>query len=80
MIRKFKRALTLHQSDACTLAIHPRCTCRCGGLLHGADHKDFMEIESQIIKADGNITADQVADIIDFLKGEDWWLGLSDGT
>jgi hypothetical protein len=40
-------------------------------MLHGADHKDFMEIEQQIIKADGNITADQVADIIAFLKGED---------
>ena len=71
MIRKFRRALTLHQSDACTSAEHPRCTCRCGGLLHGVDHKTYMEIEKQIIEQDGEITADQVADIIAFLKGED---------
>ena len=71
MIRKFRRALTLHQSDACTQAEHPRCTCRCGGLLHGVDHKSYMEIEKQIIETDGSITQDQVADIIAFLKGED---------
>lgn len=70
-MRKFKRALTLHQSDACTAAEHPRCTCRCGGLLHGVDHKAYSEIEKQIIETDGEITADQVADIISFLKGEE---------
>ena len=48
-MRKFKRALTLHQSDACTQAEHNRCTCRCGGLLHGVDHKEYAEIEKQII-------------------------------
>ena len=68
-MRIFKRPLNLHQSDACTNALHPRCTCRCGGLLHGVDHKDFMEIEQQIIRTDGSITVDQVADIIDFLQG-----------
>jgi len=70
-MRRFKRALTLHQSDACTLAEHPRCTCRCGGLLHGVSHKSFMEIEQQIVSTDGSISDDQVADIIAFLKGED---------
>lgn len=71
MLRKFQRPLTQHQSDACTCAEKPRCTCRCGGLLHGVDHKDYMEIEKQIIETDGSITEDQVADIITFLKGED---------
>lgn len=67
MGKKFKRPLTLHQSDACTRAEHPRCTCRCGGLLHGRDHAQFMAIEQDIIKREGTITDDQVADIIAFL-------------
>lgn len=71
-MRKFKRALTLHQSDACTAAEHPRCTCRCGGLLHGVDHMAYMEIEKQVMeRSGGEITEDQVADIISFLKGEE---------
>ena len=69
-MRKFKRALTLHQSDACTLAEHPRCTCRCNGLLHGISHKSYAEIEQHIIERDGEITEDQVADIIAFLRGD----------
>jgi len=67
-MKQFKRALTLHQSDSCTLAEHPRCTCRCGGLLHGKDHKQFMSIEQDIIRRDGSITNDQVADIIAFME------------
>jgi len=70
-MRVFKRPLTLHQSDACTNAQHPRCTCRCGGLLHGVDHMEYMEIEKQLMeRSNGGITEDQVADIIAFLKGE----------
>lgn len=68
MAKVFKRPLTLHQSDSCTAAQHPRCTCRCQGLLHRVDHKDFMEIEQQLIKDQGSITADEVQDIIYFLQ------------
>lgn len=30
------RALSLRQAARCETATHPRCTCRCGGKLHGA--------------------------------------------
>ncbi len=68
MSKVYKRPLTLHQSDACTNALHPRCTCRCGGLLHGIDHKDFMEIEKQILSEHGEITQDEVDEIIYFIR------------
>ena len=68
MGKVYKRPLTLHQSDSCTSAQHPRCTCRCGGILHGIDHKDFMEIEQNIIKQQGQITEDEVMEIVYFLR------------
>lgn len=30
------RYLSLKQAQSCENALHPRCRCRCGGLLHGA--------------------------------------------
>lgn len=29
------RALSLRQANSCENAAHPKCRCRCGGLLHG---------------------------------------------
>ena len=67
---KYKRALTSAQASACECAKKPRCTCRCGGALHGIGHAQYMEFERAIVQEQGYITADQVADTIAFLKGE----------
>lgn len=35
-----KRALSYSQARTCEEACQPRCTCRCGGTLHGAKRGD----------------------------------------
>ena len=64
----FKRTLTQHQSVSCELAQKPRCTCRCNGLLHGVGHAQYMQIEADYIRRNGQITQDKVEDIIAFVK------------
>jgi hypothetical protein len=69
-MKLYQRKLSSAQAAACESAIHPRCTCRCGGALHGVAHQKFQEIEEDVIARQGSITDDQVADIIEFLKEE----------
>jgi len=68
MLKQYKRPLTSAQSAACACAMHKRCTCRCGGLLHGVNHSQYQQLEQSYLQEQGYITETQVQDIIQFLK------------
>ena len=70
-MKVFKRSLTSAQSTSCALAQHKRCTCRCGGLLHGISHSDYQKLEATYLHDQGYITEYQVIDIINFLDEEE---------
>lgn len=67
-MKTYTRPLNAAQSDSCARALRKRCTCRCGGLLHGVNHSEYNRIEQQVLTEQGSITEDQVVDIINFLK------------
>lgn len=64
----YKRSLSESQSRACEDAIHAVCLCRCGGALHGISHKLYAEVEAQILEEKGEITDEDVEEIIEYVK------------
>ena len=48
-MKSYKRPLSEAQADACAQAKRPRCSCRCGGVLHGGSHQVYMEKERELL-------------------------------
>jgi len=63
-IKTYRRALSNAQAAACENAKHPRCTCRCGGALHGKGHAVYQAVERDYLAQQKEINRDQVAALV----------------
>ncbi len=46
-MKTYKRPLNKRQASACEKAKRRRCVCRCGGVLHGGSHYEYMREEEK---------------------------------
>lgn len=69
-MKSYRRNLTTSQGNACENARKPRCTCRCGGALHGGSHLEFREemaeaFDAKVMEGSGRLlTGEDVVEIV----------------
>jgi hypothetical protein len=66
-MKVYTRVLTWWAARACEQAKKPICTCRCGGALHGKSHDGFIEAVNGLLNRQGDITDDEIQEILEDL-------------
>ena len=59
-MKTYKRALSNAQASACENARHPKCRCRCGGVLHSRGHADYQAQERELMKTQKTVTTGEI--------------------
>ena len=60
----FKRPMSLSLAESCEWAIHPKCVCRCNGLLHSLKHNDFVEEYNKLWEEQGEVSEEAIQEIV----------------
>jgi len=64
--QNYRARLSMRSANECEAAHRESCVCRCGGALHGINHKGFMAAEAEAFDASPNkvVTAQQMLELI----------------